>query len=169
MVGTQFAVAIGVSRPRRIDGFSYRGPHRYFLTFCVRSRARAFSDPTVVEATLNQIRRTCQEEGFALLAYCVMPDHLHLLVEGTTETSDLGRLVKLSKQRSSAQYALRHGGPLWQEGYHDRVLRAKDDTRAIARYILANPVRGGLVAHPADYAFIGSDRWTMAELLEGVS
>jgi REP element-mobilizing transposase RayT len=98
-----------------------------------------------------------------------MPDHVHLLVEGTTESSDLRRFVKLAKQRSGAQYALRHRCALWQEGYHDRVLRAEDDTRVMARYILANPVRAGLVEHPKDYAFSGSDLCTMLELLEGVS
>jgi putative transposase len=128
-----------------------------------------FIEPAVVELTLGQIRRTCREQGFALLAYCVMPDHVHLLVEGMTESSDLRRFVKLAKQRSGAQYALKHSCALWQEGYHDRVLRTEDDTRVIARYILANPVRAGLVEYPKDYAFSGSDLWTMLELLEGVS
>jgi hypothetical protein len=61
-----------------------------------------------------------------------MPDHLHLLVGGTAEMSDLRRFSKLAKQRSGAEYALNHGAALWQEGYHDRVLRDEDDTRAIA-------------------------------------
>jgi len=167
--GTPLAIPDYVSRPRRIEGCSYRGPYRYFLTFCVRSRGRAFIEPTVVETTLEQIRRTGEDEHFALLAYCVMPDHLHLLVAGTAETSDLRKFARMSKQRSGARYALTHGGPLWQEGYHERVLRAEDDARVTARYILANPVRGGLVDDPADYPFSGSDRWTMTELLEGVS
>jgi putative transposase len=158
-----------VARPKRVDGCSYLGPSRYFLTFCTRSRRRIFIEPAIVELTLEQVRQTCREQGFALLAYCAMPDHLHLLVEGTMETSDLQRFVKRAKQGSGARYALKHGGALWQEGYHDRVLRAEDDTRVIARYILANPVRAGLVEHPRDYAFSGSDLWTMSELLEGVS
>ena len=157
-----------MSRPRRIDGFSYFGPHRYFLTFCTRSRARIFTDPAIVSETVEQIRRTSQDERFALLAYCVMPDHVHLLVEGSSETSDLRRFVKLAKQRSGAQHALKHGGALWQEGYHDRVLRAEDDMRLIARYILENPVRAGLVQHATEYAFSGSDLWTMADLVESL-
>jgi REP-associated tyrosine transposase len=158
-----------VSRPRRIDGFSYRGPNRYFLTCCTRTRIRAFVHADVVSETTEEIRRTCRDELFELLAYCFMPDHLHLLVAGSSDSSDLRRFVKISKQRSGALYALKHGGPLWQEGYHDRVLRAEDDTKVIARYILANPVRAGLVDNPSDYAFSGSDRWTIEELLEGVS
>ena len=135
----------------------------------MRSRVRLFIHTDIVQPALEQIRRTRDAECFALFAYCFMPDHLHLLVGGMTETSDLRRFSKLAKQRSGAEYALKHGAALWQEGYHDRVLRDEDDTRAIARYILANPVRAGLVKDPRLYAFSGSDVWTLDELLEGVS
>jgi hypothetical protein len=118
-----------MSRPPRIDGFSYLGPYRYFLTFCTRSRDAAFVLTTVVEHTLMQFRRTARDEAFAILAYCFMPDHVHFLVEGT---------------------------------------RAEDDAKAVARYIVANPVRAGLVVSPRDYPHCGSDVWTIQELIESV-
>jgi putative transposase len=158
-----------VSRPRRIAGFSYLGPHRYFLTCCARSRQPAFRDQTTVEETLEQFRRTAAEQGFAILAYCVMPDHIHMLVEGARADSDLRRFVKVSKQHSGAAYALRNAEPLWQEGYYERVLREEDDSKSIARYILNNPVRAGFVEHPLEYPHSGSDRWTMAELIESMT
>ena len=52
-----------------------------------------------------------------------MPDHVHLLIEGVTESADFLRFVKLAKQRSGAAYALTSGERLWQKGYYDRVLR----------------------------------------------
>jgi len=157
-----------MSRPPRIVGFSYIGPYRYFLTFCARNRRPTFKAVTVVDQTLMQIRRTAREETFAILAYCFMPDHAHLLVEGTRADSDLKRFARFAKQRSGAAFALATGRPLWQEGFHDRVLRAGEDAKAVARYIVANPVRAGLVVSPADYSFSGSDVWTMAELIESV-
>jgi putative transposase len=157
-----------MSRPRRIEGFSYRGPARYFLTFCTRSRKRAFEDPTNIAQSLEQIRRTAAEEAMAILVYCFMPDHLHLLIEGSTATADLRRFVKLAKQRSGAMYALQQRKPLWQEGYYERVLRAEDDARQIARYILSNPVRGSFVENPMDYAHMGSDVWELRDLLESL-
>jgi REP element-mobilizing transposase RayT len=54
-----------------------------------------------VQAALTQMLRTCDTEGFDLLAYCFMPDHVHLVVEGTTPIADLRRLVCLMKQRSA--------------------------------------------------------------------
>jgi putative transposase len=155
-----------MSRPRRIEGFSYIGFNRYFLTFCVRNRRCAFSNGVIVDLVRKQFRITATLEGFAILAYCFMPDHVHLLVEGATETSDLRRFAKLAKQRSGAAHALSSSGRLWQEGYYERVLRDDDASRDVARYIVLNPLRAGLVVSPLDYPYVGSDVWPMKYLLD---
>ncbi|MEQ1761015.1 MAG: transposase [Vicinamibacterales bacterium] len=158
-----------MSRPHRLPGFSYLGPSRYFLTLCTHRRASAFRSPDVVQRTLLEFFRTSHYASFAVLAYCFMPDHLHLLVEGTSAWSDLQAFVTVAKRCSGTAHAAIHGTPLWQEGYHERVLRPTDDPRAIARYILENPVRAGLVQSPTAYPFLGSGLWSVAELLDSVS
>ena len=155
-----------MTRPRRLAAFSYIGLARYFLTFCTRNRRRVFFDEVIVGMTMLEFRQAADREEFAILAYCVMPDHSHLLVEGATHRSDFRRFVKRAKQQSGAAYALRHGAPLWQEGYYERVLRRDEDVGDIARYILWNPVRAGLVRTPAEYPYIGSDVWSIEELIE---
>ena len=95
-----------------------------------------------------------------------MPDHAHFLVEGESDQADFRRFVRHAKQHSGAAYALRYGQPLWQEGYYDRVLRRDTDARGVARYILWNPVRAGLCATPAEYPHLGSDVWSIEELME---
>ena len=125
-----------------------------------------FRDDTIVAATLSHFRQAAQSESFAVLAYCLMPDHAHLMVEGTTDRSDLRRFVGRAKRHSGAAYALRHGGPLWQEGYYERVLRKDEDARDIARYILWNPVRAGFVRIPTEYPYLGSDVWAVEELVK---
>jgi hypothetical protein len=90
------------------------------------------------------------------------------MVEGTTETASLRLFVKRAKQRSGRAYLAVRGGPLWQEGYFDRVLRPGDDAKALARYIVANPVRAHLVAHPLEYPYSGSDVWPLRDLCEAV-
>ena len=97
-----------------------------------------------------------------------MPDHVHLLLEGLSESSDLQRFVTLAKQRSGWMFARRSREWLWQEGFYDRVLREGDDVGSVARYVIANPVRAGLVASPAEYPYLGSDVWSLDELLEGL-
>jgi REP element-mobilizing transposase RayT len=74
----------------------------------------------------------------------------------------------MAKQRSGGLYARSHQQRLWQAGYYERVLRDQDDARAFARYVVNNPVRGGLVETPTDYPFVGSDLWTLVDLLESV-
>jgi len=43
--------------------------------------------------------------------------------------------------------------PLWQDGYHERVLRDEETTRQVIDYMLNNPVRAGLVQNAIDYPF----------------
>jgi putative transposase len=52
-------------------------------------------------------------------------------------------------------WAVGQQGQLWQGRFYDRVMRRSDDVRAIAQYILQNPVRGGLVDEPAAYPWSG--------------
>ena len=150
-------------RPPRIKGFAYVGVYRYSLCFVVSGRTELFRVAALVATSLTQIRRTCDEERFELLAYCFMPDHLHLVVEGLSDSSDLARLVKLAKQRSGFAARTTLGIPLtWQEEYYDRVLRSEEATDVVVRYVLDNPVRVRLVRNAEDYAFSGARYWPEA-------
>ena len=75
-----------------------------------------------------------------------MPDHLHWLMELTGQT-DLSQIMQSVKTLSAKQI----GRPFWQAGYHDHALRKEEDIKAIARYIVANPLRAGLVKRIGDY------------------
>ena len=157
-----------MSRPKRLEHHSYVGLSRYFLTFCVRQRRHVFLSEHVFSETLAQIRLAATDERFAILAYCFMPDHVHLLVEGFAEDSNLRRFVTVAKRRSGSVYARTENRPLWQEGYYERVLRPGEDPRWVARYILGNPVRAGLVNSPLEYLFMGSEAWSIREIVESL-
>jgi putative transposase len=153
-----------MARPPRLSGFDYRGLHRYFLTFCTYCRREHFRNSDVAAMVIRHFRRTARREGFVILAYCLMPDHAHLLVEGTTPQSDLRRFVKRTKQSSAQVYSRMHDDRLWDEGYHDRIVREDTDVREIARYIVWNPVRGRLAATPTQYPYLGSDLLSIEDL-----
>ena len=70
------------------------------------------------------------------------------------------------KRRTGYAFKQATGEPLWQEGFYDRILRSQECTRSVARYILANPVRAGLVRHPRAWPFLGSEVYDLRELLE---
>ncbi len=95
-----------------------------------------------------------------------MPDHLHVVVEGFDDTSNLPRFVRLAKQQTAYHFKRVTGERLWQDSYFDRTLRRDDDLGAMIRYVLDNPVRAGLVSTPMEYPHWGSQVTSRAGLLE---
>ena len=155
-------------RPEHLRTFNYRGLHRYFLTFCTFNRLARFTDGARVHVARTQILRACVEQEFALTAYCFMPDHVHLLVEGTTDGSDCLRLIARAKQYSGFYYRRRFGQTLWQRYGYEHTLRSDEQMLSVARYIIENPVRAGLVAHAGDYPYVGSETHGLGAILDAV-
>jgi putative transposase len=156
-------------RPERLKTFDYLGFHRYSLTFCTNRRREIFTSADVVDLAFEQILRSTRENQFAVITYCFMPDHLHLLVEGLSESSDGKRLIASAKQYSAYHFAQHHGSRLWQRYPFEHVLRDDESTLVVARYILENPVRAGLVSRVEDYPFVGSLVYELKEILEAVA
>jgi len=82
-----------------------------------------------------------------------MPDHWHGLIE--LHDGDLSRVVARYKAMVSSSIKRSTGrkSPVWQKSFQDRALRKSDDVKAAARYIVANPLRAGLVARVGDYPY----------------
>jgi len=80
------------------------------------------------------------------LGYVVMPDHLHWLM--VLQEGELSEVVRLLKGR--AAHAI--GKAVWQANYYDHAVREDEDIRKLARYIIANPLRAGLVERIEDYS-----------------
>lgn len=134
------------------------GIHRYSLTFCTNNRRHAFTSLTAVTTVYEQIRRAAGENHFAIVAYCFMPDHVHLLIEATSAEANCLRFLSRAKQYTGYYYARAFGGRrLWQRHSYQRVLRDDEDIHAVARYIVSNPVRAGLARRVEDYPYVGSD------------
>ena len=92
------------------------------------------------------------EPAAATLSYVVMPDHVHWLMS-LKEDAELSAVVQKLKSLTTQELHRRWEwqGPIWQSGFYDRALRREDDLPAIARYIVANPLRTGLVRSVRDY------------------
>ena len=131
-------------------------------------RQPLFVTQPVVDLVLAQFLRSAEEERFALVAYCFMPDHVHLLVGGTCENSDGKRFISRAKQYSGFYYKQRHQQRLWQRYPFERVLRNNEATLIVARYILENPLRAGLVSDPREHPFLGSQVYTIDEILNAI-
>ena len=118
----------------------------YAVTTVTRDRRAYFSEFLTARAVVRVLREQGDLQRAETLAYVVMPDHLHWLMR-LLPGHDLSAVVRDVKAMSSR----RIGHRVWQKGFHDHALRKEDDVRAWARYIVANPLRAGLVARVGDY------------------
>ncbi|ODS61670.1 MAG: hypothetical protein ABS41_12470 [Arenimonas sp. SCN 70-307] len=125
----------------------------YFITFTTTSRRRLFAN---WEPAAQMSRFLADAESWPnakLLAWVLMPDHFHgLLCLGAR---DLAASVGPAKGATAFRFNRWRGetGPVWARGFHDRAVRGEDALRDAARYLVANPMRAGLVERVGDYPF----------------
>ena len=150
--------------PPHLPAFDYTGKHTYFLTFSTQYRRTLFLQADLVEEVRSQFLRACRQLSIELTAYCFMPDHVHLLLDSTTDGSDVRKWIKLAKQLSGYLFAQAHSGRLWQRYGYERVIGDDVERALTIRYIVENPVKAGLAGCPQEYPFLGSERYTVEEL-----
>ncbi|MHC6223379.1 REP-associated tyrosine transposase [Pseudomonas sp. X10] len=123
----------------------------YLLTSVVKNRIPVLAHFHLARLVVAQLRIAQQEEAARSLAWVIMPDHFHWLIELQRVTLDtLMRRVK-SRSTCTINKACGRYGVLWQAGFHDRAVRYEEDVQAIARYIVMNPLRAELVRRIGDY------------------
>ncbi|MGE8146294.1 REP-associated tyrosine transposase [Pseudomonas frederiksbergensis] len=123
----------------------------YLVTAVVRNRQPVFSCFKTGRLVVDPFRKAQQEQFAKSLAWVVMPDHFHWLIE--LQNIPLPKLIARTKSRTTVALnrAIQREGPLWQQGFHDRAIRKEEDLQAVARYIVRNPIRAGLVSKAGDY------------------
>jgi putative transposase len=138
------------SRQMRAGRFSETG-RIYLLTSVVHNRLSLFADWRLGRLVVSEFRNA-QDQGWAdSLAWVVMPDHFHWLIE--LKNGTLPDLMRGTKSRSAraVNAALSRSDCLWQKGYYDQAVRREEGLKRLARYIVANPLRAGLVERIGDY------------------
>jgi REP element-mobilizing transposase RayT len=123
----------------------------YLITAVTRARETYFRDFTLARMVVAELRDATERGMAESLAWVIMPDHLHWLL--VPRSSSLQIVIQRVKSRSAIAINRKLGGygPVWQKGYHDHALRREENLLRTARYIVANPLRSGLVRHLSDY------------------
>ncbi len=101
---------------------------------------------------LDWLSEYTDREGCCIHAYVLMTNHVHLLLS-TERLGAAGRMMKSLGQRY-VQYVnrqYRRSGTLWEGRYRSCLVQEDDYLLSCYRYIEMNPVRAGMVEHPADY------------------
>ena len=125
----------------------------YLITTVTHCRAPIFCSFDITRLLIREMRTTCEQLAIEMLAWVVMHDHLHwMFVLNRSAVSEVVRYVKGTSAHSINIYR-GYTGQVWQKGFHDHAIRKEEDIRAVARYIIANPLRAGLVENIGDYPF----------------
>ncbi len=140
----------------RLPSLNYCGRGWFFITLCCDAGRQVFADGQKARWLIDCLRYEAETARFGIHAFCVMPDHVHLLVEGREPASDLLRFVKALKQRTGFLYSREFHEHLWQKKFYDHVLRPHDAPDTVAWYIWMNPVRQGICAQPREHPYCGS-------------
>ena len=126
----------------------------YLVTAVTYKRLEFFGNMYLGREVVLEMMQAARTGAADTLAFVVMPDHIHwLLVLGPQYS--LSRVVSGIKSYSAIRInrlLSREGRPVWQRGFHDHALRREDDIHEVARYIIANPLRAGLVRRVGDYS-----------------
>ncbi|MGF6203810.1 REP-associated tyrosine transposase [Pseudomonas laurylsulfatiphila] len=123
----------------------------YLLTAVTRYREPLFTNWQTGRLLVRQFQQAHTDDLADSLAWVVMPDHFHWLVELKSSTLPALMLATKSRSARAINAHLGRNGRLWQKGFHDRAIRREEDLLAVARYIIANPIRAGLVRRVHDY------------------
>jgi RecG-like helicase/REP element-mobilizing transposase RayT len=148
---------------RRLPHFE-RPWGKYFITCSTAGRKTI---PTLARQVVLDAARHFDGDRYHLYAACVMPDHLHLLIEpkiashqanGTPVFHTLTRILH-SLKSFSAHELTKQGlvtAPVWEKESFDRLMRSEQELQEVFGYIISNAREAGLVTHSDDYPFL----WT---------
>lgn len=128
----------------------------YLITVSTDERRRWFADPACADRAASVLNDNRTWPAATLLAWVLMPDHLHMLLTlGETETLP----QTIARVKALVWHQLRRASgsslQLWQSSYHDRALRRDEDLLLAGRYLIANPIRAGLVERYSDWTWRG--------------
>jgi REP element-mobilizing transposase RayT len=124
----------------------------FSITICTAKRQRFFHDASLATQILEALKSGVMAHEARVYAYCLMPDHLHVLL--ATSSGNLAEIIGRWK-KFTGNLLRKNGmqGPFWQRGFYDHGLRKDEDVIKTAEYIVMNPVRVGLVERWEDYPF----------------
>lgn len=135
----------------RVGRFSEVG-RPYLVTVACHDRRRVFDSLSPGRCFARAVG--AMDEDTETWCWVAMPDHVHWLMAPVGDL-ELSRCVQKLKALTTRELRASGSceGKVWQRGFHDRALREEEDLRAMARYVIANPVRAELVTSVRDWPF----------------
>lgn len=126
----------------------------YFLTTVTKDRIRIFSETKNCKILLVTIEYFKLILDYRLYGFCVMPDHLHLIIHpfGRYNFSYIMKMIKGSFSRKINKINDREG-KIWQKGFYDECITDSLHLIRKLEYLHNNPVKAGLASSPEEYPY----------------
>ncbi|MCL0065367.1 transposase [Dehalococcoidia bacterium] len=141
----------------RLRDFDYSDTnYAYFVTLCAKHLQNPFQEEALAEEVIESLLFIRKEKALLLYCYCLMPDHLHVVLSPSTKSGNISKIMQGFKSyttRLGWKYGI--SGKLWQRSFYDHIARTDEHLLTICEYILANPVRKGLVERPENWLYSG--------------
>ncbi len=126
----------------------------YLITFVTRARTPVFEPEEAAVAACRALWRRERASSSQLLCWVLMPDHWHGLVRlDAGERLESFVLCAKAVMTKAANRSAERSSPVWARAFHDRGLRSETELLPAACYMVANPVRAGLVRRIGDYPY----------------
>jgi len=145
-----------IGKKHRLNLKEYCGIIRASFTICVNHSSPVFINPDIPKLFVGTLKEAKQKYSCINWIYVFMPDHMHLILEGTHEYSDLWKTIVWFKQTTGYWLAKNMPGVQWQRSFYDHIHRSEKELIKHIIYIANNPVRKKLVKNWEDYPFTGS-------------
>lgn len=152
----------------RLSEDCYKGRISVSFTLCVKNRSRLFASADIVNYFTEILKEVAEKYSCIVLAYCFMPDHVHLIVSGVSDDADILKFLRAYKQKTGFWISSHQINAKWQKDFYDHVIRRDESLSALVAYVLQNPVRNGLCADWRDYPFKGSIGFNLEEIADGL-
>jgi putative transposase len=142
----------------RLPRGTYANPDfRFQVTIRTHPEVGSLSWP-IREAIWETVLEQRDANRVQLLAACLMPDHLHLLV-GAGKQDLIAFFNSWKSWSTRIAWASGHRGPLWQPSMYDVGIRDSRQFESAAEYVVANPVKAGLCERAEDWPHSWSFWW----------
>ena len=126
----------------------------FFFTLVTHDRNAIFHDSSSIEVCLSIIKQTQKYHPFELVAFCFIPDHLHVLVTLPDGQKDYSTIIKEIKRKVTKDLRWEHNTPsliVWQKRFWERTIRDEHDFKIHFDYIHYNPIKHGFVENLDDW------------------
>lgn len=140
----------------RLKDFDYSQAFAYFITICTKDKQKIFCKDALNSEIIDCLKEEKEKAGAKIFAFCLMPDHFHMLISPGDSGVSISRFIggfKSKATRIGWKYGI--GEKMWQGRFYDHIVRPNEPIKDICEYILNNPVRKNLVKDWKDYKFSG--------------